>query len=159
MVLPMISSFSSYPAMSLLLVIFGWITQHHIEVKHFLNWVCHQLSMHIFIRKYRKLILRGRIMSVRSLNYCHMTNEMKGVFLYLHRNIDRIGRVKNVEAIDVSTSYGGDGERKTLNVPIQPHWVEIGDGLSVMVQNTRKEKRRCAQLRDRALSEKQYTYV
>jgi hypothetical protein len=71
-----------------------------------------------------------------------MTDEMKGVFLYLHKEIDHIKKIKHVEAIDITSSYGGDGERKTLNVPIQSNWVDIGNGISIIIEKDKDENRK-----------------
>lgn len=136
LLVPIISKLSSYPLFSIILVILTWIFQNKNTI---INWFS-DIKAFVNIPLFqcgRKLIKTGRLVCTRYTTVCHMTNDMKAIFYYLHKNIDSIKNVKHVEAIDIATS--SEDDRKTLNVPIQKQWVSLDKDIQIRIDKNKDD--------------------
>lgn len=105
--------------------------------KDFFRWICGLIEMVMPLTSNTKqLILEGHVAYVRSSMYCHMSDELKGVLHFLNQNLDKMGLVRHVEAINV-----GNEEVYTmaLNVPIQKSCVDIGNGMHARIHKYKEE--------------------
>jgi hypothetical protein len=112
-----------------------------VAVLHSCNLRLPQLLNIAKLWRSKKVVMEGRIVSTRYGTYCHMTKQMKGVLHHVHDNLDRIQGVSHVEAIDISTATHGDSERETLNVPVQPGRVDLGNDMFVKIEKSVIEER------------------
>jgi hypothetical protein len=113
-----------------------------VAIMHSCNWRVSQLPWS-FAKLWRskKIAMEGRIVSTRYGTYCHMTKQMKGILHHVHENLDRVQGVGHVEAIDISTATHGDSERETLNVPVQPGRVHLGNDMFIKIEKSVIEER------------------
>ena len=119
-VLMALSAFSSamHPALLVLAAAIFWA----VENQQRFGWVFTALRVD------RRLVLRGRLVCTKYETVCHMTHEMKAIFHRLSRNLDKMRGVRNAEAVDVGRqpSDPDTAVRRTVNVPVQPTWVDLG---------------------------------
>ncbi len=136
LLMPLISKYASYPLFSVIIVCITWIFQNTSTIKHWIIEIKTLLNIPLF-QCGKKLVKTGRLVCTRYTTICHMTNDMKAIFYYLHKNIDTIKNVKNVEAIDIATS--SEDDRKTLNVPIQNQWVYLNKDIQVRIDKNKED--------------------
>lgn len=93
-----------------------------VENQHRIGWLFTAL------RSDRRLVLRGRLVCTPYETVCHMTHEMKAIFHRLSRDLDAMRGVRNAEAIDIGRLPDDSiaALRRTVNVPVQPTWVDLG---------------------------------
>ena len=116
---------------SIIFMFIGWITQnlHNISFRNI-----HRTHFTDFFKRNRGKTIKFENIITHSRHYisCQLTEETKGIFYYLHCNLDKLAHVKNVEAVDYATE--STNLRKLFNVPIQRHWVDLKNGIQVRIK-------------------------
>jgi hypothetical protein len=122
------SSAAMHPALLVLAAALFWVFENHQRI----GWAF------TLLRSDRRLVMRGRLVCTRFETVCHMTHEMKAIFHRLARDLNTMRGVHNAEAVDVgrrAVDESLDGTlRRTVNVPVQPTWIDVGGGIQAFVE-------------------------
>lgn len=119
----------------------------------FFSWLSERRNLKIFeslenfhnlLYGYKTLVLSGRIVSTRHYNICHINDELKGLFLFLNNNLDKLKNVGNVESIDITNSIDTD-KKRCLNIPIQNQLIELPNKMLLGIRKTKEE---CKELKE-----------
>lgn len=119
----------------------------------FFSWVSERRNLKIFktlenlynlLYGYKTLVLSGRIVSTRHYNLCHMNDELKGLFLFLNNNLDRLENVGNVESIDITNAVDSN-KKRCLNIPIQNQLIELPNKMKLGIKKIKEE---CKELKE-----------
>jgi len=134
MLVPLIGMMSSRPLLAALIGAIMWLANNHARIQPYIEQAARFVGLSHKWSRSRELLLEGRVSMARNSVFCHMTDEMKGVLYFAHENLDNMGMVDAVEAVDVSSS-----ERVTLNVPIQGGAIDLGNGVSMRIRKIKEE--------------------
>ena len=128
---PLIGMMSSRPLLAALIGMLVWLLNNRNHIQPYIDMLARTVRIPNWFL-HRELLLEGRISYHRSSIFCHMTDEMKGILRYMQSNLDSIGTVRYVEAIDVAST--SDSDRRTVNIPMRRNTkVDLCNGFMVEV--------------------------
>ena len=134
---PLIGMMSSKPLLAALIGMIVWLLNNRHHIQPYIDMFARTVRIPYWF-SHRELLLEGRISYHRSSIFCHMTDEMKGILRYMQSNLDSIGMVRYVEAIDVTTS--SDSDRRTVNIPMRKNIrVDLHNGFMVEVYKVKDD--------------------
>ena len=134
MLVPLIGMMSSRPLLAALIGVIVWLANNYARIQPYVEQVARFAGLGDRLSRSREMLLEGRVSTSRNVVFCHMTDEMKGVLYFAHEHLDAMGKVRSVEAVDVSSS-----ERVTLNVPIQSCAIDLGNGVAMRIRKMKED--------------------